>query len=52
MRIRLGATSRGWFDALVGDVFFVVEGSDVGGHESFDAVPEASGGFGEGHTGA
>ena len=39
-------------DPLVGDVFFVVEGTDVGGHEGFDAVSKASGGFGEGHPGA
>lgn len=39
-------------DALVADVFFVVEGADVGGDECFDAVPEASGGFGERHAGA
>ena len=39
-------------DALVGDVFFVVEGADVGGYWYFDAVSEASCGFGEGHPGA
>ena len=39
-------------DALVGDVFFVVEGSDVGRDEGFDAVSESSCGFGEGHPGA
>jgi hypothetical protein len=39
-------------DAQVGDVFFVVEGADVGGHECFDAVSESSCGFGEGHPGA
>jgi hypothetical protein len=39
-------------DALVGDVFFVVECADVGGDEGFDAVSESSGGFGEGRAGA
>ena len=39
-------------DSQVGDVFFVVEGSDVGGDEGFDAVSESSGGFGEGHASA
>ena len=39
-------------DALVGGVFFVVEGADVGGDEGFDGVAESSGGFGEGHAGA
>ena len=39
-------------DALVGDVFFVVEGADVGGHECFDAVSESSRGFGERYAAA
>ena len=46
------ALSEEGVDALVGDVFFVVEGADVGGDEGFDAVSEASCGFGEGHAGA
>ena len=48
----LQGLSEDGVDALVGDVFFVVEGADVGGHEGFDAVPESSCGFGEGHSGA
>ena len=39
-------------EALVGGVFFVVEGADVCGDERFDAVAEAAGCFGEGHAGA
>ncbi|MGZ7023776.1 MAG: hypothetical protein ACXVJ3_21260 [Ilumatobacteraceae bacterium] len=39
-------------DALVGDVFFVVEGAHVGGHESLHAVPKPSCGLGEWHPGA
>jgi hypothetical protein len=39
-------------DSLVADVFFVVEGSDVGRDECFDAVPESSGRFSEGHPSA
>ena len=45
----VAALSEDGVDALVGDVFFVVECSDVGGDEGFDAVSESSGGFGEGH---
>ena len=33
---------------MVGDVFFVVERSDVGGDECFDGVSESSDGFGKG----
>jgi hypothetical protein len=56
-RSRRGQGSNGLLpedgvDSLVGDVFFVVEGADVGGDECFDAVSEASGGLGEGHAGA
>ncbi len=46
------ALSEDGVDALVGGVFFVVEGADVGGDEGFDGVSESSGGFTEGHTGA
>ena len=34
-------------DSLVADMFFVVEGADVGRDERFDAVPESSRGFAE-----
>ena len=37
-------------DSFVGDVFFIVEGADVGGDECFDAVSESSRGFDEGHA--
>jgi len=43
---------RGGVDSLVGDVFFVIEGADVGGDEGFDAVSESAGSLAEGHPGA
>jgi hypothetical protein len=46
------ARSEDGVDSLVADVFFVVEGADVGGHKCVDAVPESSGGLGERHPGA
>ena len=46
------ALSEDGVDALVGGVFFVVEGADVGGDECFDAVSESSRCLGEGHPGA
>ena len=48
----LEGLSEDGVDALVGDVFFVVEGTNIGEDEGFDAVSEASCGFGEGHAGA
>ncbi len=51
-RCHVAVLAEDGVDALVGDVFFVVEGADVGGHEGFDAVPEPSRCFGERHPGA
>ena len=48
-RLSIGVSEDG-VDSLVGDVFFVVEGSDVGGDEGFDAVSESACGFGEWHS--
>ena len=52
MLFAIEGSSEDGVDALVGDVCFVVEGTNISGDEGFDAVPEASCGFGEWHPGA
>ena len=44
--------SKDRVDSLVADLFFVVEGADVGGDECFDAVSESSRCFAEGDSSA
>ena len=50
--IRSASLPEDRVDSLVADVFFVVEGADVGRDERFDAVPEPSRRFAERHPGA